>query len=332
MSRLGYGTKLGRFTVMAFVILLVGMPVLSASATTITKSEWEQLALQTNPANEGCSSISYPSTTWSAAACGTPSSTLTVVGNGVDKVAGASNAIGETEGLFSGITGLTSETDNTSGSDLYSLQVNTNHWSTTTSYTSGTVTAWQQFVFQNFGSGTNEGSLFMEYVLIDYYTVHGSCPSSSPTGVTSWTPYTVGSETSCYAASSSPTTTSTELPTHLGSVLLEGITGQNGNDISKMCDFSTDTCWTNTVTDFMNLASSNWTYSEFNVFGIAGGSRAEFNTGTYMYVEVHLWDLNGNSDTATCNGGGYTGESNNLTLNSGSCSAGSGYMDFGQSN
>jgi hypothetical protein len=172
----------------------------------------------------------------------------------------------------------------------------------------------------------------MQYWLIGYGS---TCPTSSPSGVSNWHNDTVDGQYDCWA-SSGPYTAATELPSNLGNVLLEGITGQSGNDVAKMCDYSTDQCTALSATDFMNLGSSNWTYSEFNVFGYGGSpvgpSQANFNSGTPIGVEVHLWDTSGNSDPATCNGGGYTAETNDLTLVSGSCSAGTGYMDFSESN
>jgi hypothetical protein len=117
----------------------------------------------------------------------------------------------------------------------------------------------------------------------------------------------------------------------LNDLLLEGITGQSGNDVAKMCNYATDDCYTYSVPDIFGL-SSNWKDYEFNVFGFGGGpsSIATFNSGSSLTVETHVYDASSNPITPSCSSAGYTGEQNNFNL--GTCSSGSGYMDFYESN
>jgi hypothetical protein len=64
-----------------------------------------------------------------------------------------------------------------------------------------------------------------------------------------------------------------------------------------------------------------WKESEFNVVGNAGGSEAQFNSGSSITVKVAVSD--GSTSAPSCVAdSGTTGESNNLNL--GSCSASSG--------
>jgi hypothetical protein len=77
--------------------------------------------------------------------------------------------------------------------------------------------------------------------------------------------------------------------------------------------------------------SDGWTGSEFNIFGIGGGSQADFNAGTALTVEIDLTD--GTTDVPTCQArDGTTGETNNLNLKS--CKARGGTVPrvrFGES-
>jgi hypothetical protein len=319
--------RIGRLVILTIGALLIGTPILSASASTITQAEWEQIALTTNPQSEGCFTMSYPSTTWSSETCAVSASSMpAVVGNGVGFIANATpKTIGETEGIIQSTSGFTSESDNETGTDAYSLQINSNHFTTNTSYTTGSVIGWQQFIYQNNGA-SGPGELQMQYWLLGYLSSHASCPTG-PSGLTgSWGIY----GDSCWN-SYGPFTALTELPSKLDSLILEGITGQSGDDVVKMCDTSVPSCQSESFTDFLNLGT-HWARSEFNVFGYSNGSRANFNTGISTDVEIHVWDGSGNPITMGCQvNGGYTAETNDMTLTSGSCSTGSGFTDFAES-
>ena len=63
--------------------------------------------------------------------------------------------------------------------------------------------------------------------------------------------------------------------------------------------------------DSMLDISTVWTESEFNIVGNAGGSRAVFNSGSSVTVNVAL--TNGHAAAPACvNNQGSTGETNNL--------------------
>jgi hypothetical protein len=79
----------------------------------------------------------------------------------------------------------------------------------------------------------------------------------------------------------------------------------------------------------------DWSQAEFNVVGNGGGSKAVFNSGAGLEVEI-LLDY-GSSSTPKCQPPakhlGTTGETNNLTL--GECAAGVGeypYIEFIEEN
>jgi hypothetical protein len=80
------------------------------------------------------------------------------------------------------------------------------------------------------------------------------------------------------------------------------------------------TTWYDTMLDI----SSVWNEAEFNVLGDAGGSRAVFNIGSSITVDLAFY--NGSDSTPTCLGptnAGTTGETNNLNL--GPCTASLGF-------
>jgi hypothetical protein len=288
-----------------------------AGSTTITRPAWQLLASDTSPQSQGCFTMNYPNATWSRVTCSETSVPPELMGNTVDEVTTTSTAIGEVEGLISDISGFTSESDTQQGSDAYSLQINSGRYTTTTSYTSGDVTAWVQFVYQNNGP-EGAGVITIEFVLIGY----SPCPSSRPSGLSTWQAL----DGDCYAYVDE--TAATELPSNLANVMVEGLTAQSGNDVVKQCDFSDDVCTSLSFTDWMNLGSgTNWELSEFNVLGWGNSSVADFNHGTSMEIENHLWDQSDNPITPNgCITGGYAAETNNMSKIS--CSSGSGYLDF----
>ena len=139
----------------------------------------------------GCFVATYPSTVWQPTQCVTaPLVPLlpSTVGNGHDEVAQSSTLIGSSFGSFQSVSGLTSETDSMFGANSYTLQVNTNFFTTSTTYTGGkSTTGWEQFVFANDGSSL--GYVFIQYWLIGYQSSYGSCPSTGPPAGDSWMAY-----------------------------------------------------------------------------------------------------------------------------------------------
>jgi len=295
----------------------------SAASAQISKAEWGQIALTTNPSGPGCSSISYPSTTWTSTDCTNPPSGATTVGNGHDNYASSgSTKIGQVDGFVNSMTGFNGESDNESGTNHYSLQTNSQEFGTT--YGGNSVTGWEQFIYNGNGASQN-GSVWIEFWLIGY----GTCPGTAPN---SYVGVWQQSGSNCYA-NSDGRSTDIELPSNLAHIESEGIaaTSGTGNDISKLCDFNLSTCWSISIPQVLNLYL-HWTQVEWGVFGYDNGSRALFTSPVpTLDIEVHLWDGSGTQITPTCNSGGFTGftgETNNLNL--GSCSV-SGSMDYSES-
>ena len=87
----------------------------------------------------------------------------------------------------------------------------------------------------------------------------------------------------------------------------------------KSCVISTG--GTNTNTGYWLVSSSG------GVFGYGNASEANFNSGTSIEIEVHLWNATGYMITPTCSNSGYTGETNNLFLSSCSVNGAAYYVD-----
>ena len=104
-----------------------------------------------------------------------------------------------------------------------------------------------------------------------------------------------------------------------------------GND-SVIFSYGSDS-YSITGKDSVLDISSVWKEAEFNVVGNAGGSRADFNSGSSIEVTLGLSDGSAAAPSCLANGG-TTGETNNLNL--GTCSTwtlfGTGGIQFKESN
>jgi hypothetical protein len=269
---------------------------------------WRHTLQHTATPEKGCFRASYPSTVWAKVDCVKAPNRLYLprhfpeaqtVGNGDDYAAETSSVISQTEGSFSSVSGLSSESDD-GVSDDYSLQLNSNFMSTDACNGVSGCQAWEQFVY-----ASGEEAAFMQYWLINY---GDTCPSGG------WMQY----QGSCYmnsAAVSVPDDTISDLP----NMTLTGSAVSGGTD--TLTFFDGNEAYTTTGDDSVVDLGTAWQASEFNVIGDGGGSEADFNSGTSITVNVSLTD--GTSDAPTCAAdSGTTGETNNLNL--GSCSASGG--------
>jgi hypothetical protein len=224
--------------------------------------------------------------------------------------------ITETFGSFSAVTGVKSERSvgvasfgggGILGPNEYTLQVNSNFTGTTAACAGHSgCTVWQQFIYSPDYNVKGEAAVFMQYWLIGWGT--SACPSG-------W-----GSDGGgdCYTNSAYVAAPDMKI-TSLGKLTLTGSATAGG----------TDTVVFNNGTEAYSISGSDsvldiadvWTESEFNVVGNAGGSRADFNRGTSVTVNVALTDGSNAAPTCVANAGS-TGETNNLKL--GSCTTSGG--------
>ncbi len=133
---------------------------------------------------------------------------------------------------------------------------------------------------------------------------------SIPDGGESWNT----SGKSCFADTTHVTATGNPefQLSNLGNLPLDGKAVSGGNDTVILKDRYNSNFRKWSETDTILGLSSQWTQVEANVFGDSNGSEANFNLGTSITVTQSLLGSTGSS--FSCNGGGTTGESNNLFL------------------
>jgi hypothetical protein len=189
-------------------------------------------------------------------------------------------------------------------SDAYSLQINTNQFTSTACAGSPNPNCkgWEQFVYEN---NNVSHRVLIQYWLIQY---NATCPAGG------WTQFTFsgGTEIYCYQTTSTASLPAGQPVSNFGSVTLAAA-------VSATSDQVTVTAGTNAATRVgLNAvaASAGWTEAEFNVFGdggnSSGGGQAGFGANSTIGVKTVVH--NGTTNAPTCNMQSLTGETNNLTL------------------
>lgn len=300
----------------------------AADPDAAARSNWRSTIEESTPAAVGCSQASYPEIVWKSVECKEAhprfhpvfSKPATggeeVTGNGHDYVAKAVGLISKTLGTFPSVTGVTREKSvgvaafgggGILGPNEYTLQVNTNFTGTTSACAGHSgCTVWQQFIYAPDYNTKGEAAVFMQYWLIGWGT--SACPST-------W-----GSDggADCYQNSAYVAAPDLKITT-LGNQTISGAAVAGGNDTVVFNNGST--AYSVTGSDSVVDISAVWQESEFNVVGNAGGSRAVFNKGSSVTVNVALTD--GSTSAPACvKDAGSTGETNNLNL--GPCSKAGG--------
>jgi len=300
-------------------------------------ADWRAIMKRVPAPDKGCFHASYPSVVWERVDCTiapprAPSHVKPtdvepeVVGNGGDYVGEATGLITSAAGAFS-ISGVTSEKSvgvaafgggGILGTNEYSVQLNTNDRMTTSACAGHSgCTVWQQFVYSTDYIGAGTAAVFMQYWLLNWGS--SACPSG-------WGKY--GSD--CVV--NSPLAPAPDIPiTHLGQVEL-GTSVQAALFDSVTLYYGSDVVTMNWFDVMLNIASV-WNKAEFNVVGDAGGSRADFNSGSSIKVVLAFSDGSATKPTCLANAG-TTGETNNLNL--GSCTTsvvfGVPLIEFSESN
>jgi len=291
--------------------------VATVSAEALMQENWRETIARTAVPHEGCFEAAFPNAVWVEARCSVAPDKVYLprgrggpqtVGNGVDYAASVTNTMSAAVGTFPTVTGVTSERDG--GSNVYSIQLNSNFMSTAACNGHSGCLAWEQFVYSS-----SEKAAFMQYWLIDY---GNSCPSG-------WNAYSG----SCYK-NSAAVTVPQEPITSLASLKLSGSAVSGGNDTLV---FTAGThAYSTTGKDSVTYLATAWKQAEFNIIGDGGGSKATFNRGSSLTVKVAV--THGSTAAPSCaSNAGTTGETNNLTLHS--CSGVSGstpYIQFTESN
>jgi hypothetical protein len=310
----------------------------------------EDITRMSTPA-EGCFQATFPSILWKQVACsqvqsfshplprrpdalsrfaessGAGGGGTQTTGNGADYAIETATLISSATGTFPSVTGVTSEKSvgvaafgggGILGANEYTLQVNSNYNKTTAACKSHSgCTVWQQFIYSPDYSTKGKAAVFIQYWLLGYGG--SSCPSG------------FGSDGSgdCYKNSAAVTAPDIAA-TQLANLKISGTATNGGNDTVVFTNGTT--AYSLTAKDSVLDLATAWDQTEFNVVGNAGGSEAEFNSGSSITVKLAVAD--GSTAKPTCaSNAGSTGESNNLNL--GSCTATGGsspYIQFTESN
>jgi hypothetical protein len=310
-------------------------------------SEWRHAMHQQPAPQQGCYHASYPSTEWEKVDCAeapayrsaVPTKRLQTLGNGSDYVAQAPSGtkFSSVTGSFPTVTGVTSEktvnvpfgsgeSSGITGTNQYTLQVNTNIVNTAACKSYKNCYAWQQYVISTdtpvsltSSKLTGYTEVFIEYWLINYGgSTRASCPSGFVNG---------GADTSgvdCVQNTPATVIYKGQIPiTQLATLALSGSAAASGTD-KATATYGTE-AYTASVADSYTDIASEWTQAEFNVVGNAGGAQAQFNKGTSLTTKLAVVD--GSTTAPTClapsSEAGTTGETNNLTGKSCTATGGS---------
>jgi hypothetical protein len=263
--------------------------------------KWRKSMARTPKPKKGCYKAVYPDTEWKEVQCTSaphhpylpargprPPET---VGDGTDYTAVVSGSISSAEGSFVRVIGVTTE----SGGgylDVFSLQLNTNLFSTSSCSGISGCQGWEQFIYSN----STGPSVFIQYWLLAY---GATCP-------TGWISY----EGSCYRNSTIATSVPAQLATALGDLTLTGNADSGGTDEVVLA--VGDTLYSASGNNSVANLGTGWNSAEFNVFGDGNSTEAVFNSGSTILVRTSV--DNGTTNAPRCENTGTTGETNNLTL------------------
>ena len=280
-----------------------------------TKAErqtWRRRMAQTPRPQNGCFVSTYPQTTWRHVQCVAPperpllpkkgrgARRQTIGGEGAGDYSGqvTGNALAA-DGSFDSVSGVTSETG-ADGANEYTLQLNTNNFTTITCSGRTGCLGWEQYVFWNTRSAI-QSVAFIQYWLINYGS---TCPNS-------WTTFQNGDEIDCFRNASAGLNLPVQTIATLGEQTITGVAA-SGSASDLITVSIGDQLYSITGDSIFPDQGQHWNAAEFNVFGPGDDTEAVFNAGSTIVVRTAM-------DSATtappsCVAESFTGETNNLTL------------------
>lgn len=291
--------------------------------------EWSEGMMRRPLPRAGCFKAAYPARTWSRVTCvAAPHVVLpprrrgainpAVIGNGNDygidvlpiTMLGAIGSFPSVGGVKSVTSCAPRYASNNScgthglGNNVYSLQLNSNNFSTSSCGKNKHCLGWEQFVYTNqpkYYSGG--GNLIIQDWLLATSSKKLKCPPKQ-----NW----MASGGDCYKNAPESVLVPTVSVSALGDVRLAGSAGSNGDSVFFSVGgyvYGMKNAQDDGVTDL----SQHWTGAEFNVLGNSDGYRAVFNAGAT--ITVRLQAVTGYSTAAACSGNsGTTAEENNLSF------------------
>ena len=293
-----------------------------APAQRVTDFEsWRSMILAAPKPQHGCLIARYPQSVWRQTRCVKPPNEPLLpargirrgtVGDGVDFLAAVTGRVSLARGSFLQVSGVTSEYVHRRKHRIpnrYSLQINTQFFTTSSCATLGSPDpgqcfGWEQFVYD----ASSHVTAFIEYWLVDFGPQGTACPSQ-------WHPFSFAgsSEVNCWVNSADAIPLPVQPVTALEKLDLSGaVAGALGStDAAVLSVAGTAAYYVNGDNWFPDL-NEQWQDAEFNVFGNSDGDEAYFNAGSTIVVRTEV--DSGAATAPSCSTGGFTGETNNLTL------------------
>jgi VWD domain-containing protein len=271
------------------------------------REAWRKSMVRSPRPKKGCFVATYPQTTWKEVPCVTPAlipfgphrgARPFSVGNGTDFAAQVTANTTQAEGSFENVTNAGGMTESGGGiADKYSLQINTNTFSTTTcsgAANPATCKGWEQFIY----SSKTLGEILIQYWLLGY---NNPCPAG-------W-----GSDGGgdCFRNNAGAATVPVQVinAASLGQMTLYGDT------TDQVTLTSGGTVWSAPGDNYFPDLANGWRITEFNIFGDASATpSADFNPGSSMDVRTRVNSGMGATPPTCDANSGFTFERNNLNL------------------
>lgn len=265
---------------------------------------WRKAMVRSERPKKGCFMATYPQKTWKEVPCETPrpvpfgpkrGARPFTVGNGTDFSAQVTGNTSAAEGTFENIVGVTGVTGGGTA-NKYSLQLNTNTFSTTTcsgAANPATCQGWEQFIY----SSVTLSEILIQYWLLGY---NNPCPAG-------WTSDGGGD---CFINNAG----ALHVPVQAINATTLGQMTLNGDITDQVTLTAGGTMFSAPGDNHFPDLTNGWRISEFNIFGDSAGTpSADFNAGSTLDVRTRVNSGMG-AIPPTCDGTGFTGEVNNLTL------------------
>jgi len=271
------------------------------------RKEWQEAISKVPVPKKGCFSASYPEKEWKEVPCGVPSKypnppasgpRPNVVGNGNDISAQVTGSISSAIGSYDSITPANvTETGpwggNPQSPDAFTLQLNSQFFTTSVCAGHAGCLGWQQFIYSQ--NQCNGPCVFMEYWLINF---GAACPAGP------W----IQSGTSCWfnsASSPAPAITAAQLQ---GTTLTGNASGTTDSVVLATVGGTA----TATAADSVVNLSQSWNTVEWIICGDCCSSQANFSGGTTMVPRTRV--ISGSQNPPNCLAQGFTAETNNLSF------------------
>lgn len=292
-----------------------------ASRAAESRADWQNTMAKLPLPRAGCFLATYPSHDWAVAPCAKvplhpPQTTRgpprEMFGSLQDNSAQTTTLISSATGSFLPGAVVTGEHnvgpagDSGNGPNSWSLQLNTNMFSTSACNGHPSCQGWQQFLFTNDTNGGTGGTLLMQYWLFDYGP--GDCPTYAATGVYWYK--SASNSNNCFGDSNSQISLGLQSLASLPNLGLIASATSGGQDTLKF--LSDPGAMPAIGQDSVLNLSQAWRGAEFNVFGIWSSAQANFDAGTTLTAELTLSD--GSTTAPSCPSYGYTLETSSLTL------------------